>query len=218
MDIGEGCVVLNRGATPQPAEPGIGRAVLLTGNPRGGTTFIGSVAHHMGIPLGKNRPRYEDRKLRYLLLGEVPDEGHVRLEAVIRAREAQHALWGWKLPGIIQHVDLVDRLVRRPVYVLVFKDPLSIAMRRGQLGDGPILPRIRDALRFSEQMLGFLARTDRECVLVSYDKASRNPAGFIRTLADVVGLPMTDARVEEIKAAVKADSFLYDRREPSAAT
>jgi hypothetical protein len=210
MEVGDSCVVLNRGASLRGAEPGVGRAVLLTGNPRGGTTFIASVAHHLGIPLGKSRPRYEDRRLRYLLRGEVPDEGHVQLEATIRAREAQHALWGWKLPAIAEHFDLVDRLVRRPIYVMVFKDPLSIAMRKANLGNPALVSAMQDSMRFAQRMLDFLARTERECILVSYDKAIRKQGSFIRTLADVSGLAVTDERVAEIEAAVKADSLLYE--------
>jgi hypothetical protein len=218
MEIRGSCVVLNPGASLAGAASGVGRAVLLTGNPRGGTTFIASVAHHLGIPLGKSVPKYEDRRLRYLLLGEVPDEGHVRLEATIRAREAQHTLWGWKLPGIVQHFDLVDRLVRRPVYVMAFKDPLSIAMRRTRNVGATLLPGVRSAMEVAHRMVDFAERTERECILVSYDKALRDPASFVRTLAEVVDIPVNETRIAEIIDAVKADSLLYDARRNAAAS
>lgn len=216
MDIRGSCVVLNRGASLAGAAPGVGRAVLLTGNPRGGTTFIASVAHHLGIPLGKSIPKYEDRRLRYLLLGEIPDEGHVQLEATIRAREARHPLWGWKLPGIVQHFELVDRLVRRPIYVMAFKDPLSIAMRRTRNVGASLLPGVRSAMQMAQRMVDFAARTERECILVSYDKAARDPASFIRALAEVVDIPVDEARIAEIIAAVKADGVRYNAK-PDAA-
>lgn len=218
MEIRGSCVVLNPGASRTGAAPDVGRAVLLTGNPRGGTTFIASVAHHLGIPLGKSIPKYEDRRLRPLLLGEVPDEGHVRLEAAIRAREAQHALWGWKLPGIVRHFALVDRLVRRPVYVMVFKDPLSIAMRRTQNAGASLLPGVRGAMDLFHRMVYFAAQTERECILVSYEKAMRDPASFVRTLAEVVDIPVHETRIAEIIAAVQADSLLYDVKRDTAAS
>lgn len=216
MEVGESCVVLNRGASLQGADAGIGRAVLLTGNPRGGTTFVASVAHHLGIPLGKDTPRYEDRTLRFLLRGEEPDEGHVRLTETIRAREAAHPLWGWKLPAIVEHFDVVDRLVRRPIYVMVFKDPLSIAMRKVNRGDPELVGGMMASILYAQRMVQFLAGTERECVLVSFDKAIRKQGDFIRTLASVAGIPVTDARVAEIEAAVRADSLLYDRKKPAA--
>jgi hypothetical protein len=218
MEIRGSCVVLNPGASRTGAAPDVGRAVLLTGNPRGGTTFIASVAHHLGIPLGKSIPKYEDRRLRYLLLGEVPDEGHVRLEAAIRAREARHALWGWKLPGIVRHFDLVDRLVRRPVYVMAFKDPLSIAMRRTRNAGASLLPGVRGAMDLFHRMVDFAAQTERECILVSYEKAMHDPASFVRTLAEVVDIPVNETRIAEIIAAVQADSLLYDAKRDTAAS
>jgi len=209
-------VVINPGASRTGAEPDVGRALLLTGNPRGGTTFIASVAHHLGIPLGKRRPRYEDRKLRYLLLGNEPDEGHVKLEAAIRKREAAHEVWGWKLPAISRHFDLVDGLVRRPIYVMVFKEPVSVAMRRANTRNPAVLTTMRNTMLFNLRMLDFLDNTKRECVLVSYDRAIRNQAAFVRDLAEIAGVSVTDARIAEIVEAVKADNDKYDRK-PAAA-
>ncbi|MEI6160488.1 MAG: hypothetical protein WCP77_11675 [Roseococcus sp.] len=207
-------MVLNRGASLRLAEPGVGRGVLLTGNPRGGTTFIASVAHHLGIPLGQSRPRYEDRRLRKLLLGEEPDEDRVKLAETIRAREAAHDLWGWKLPGIVQHFDLVDSLVRRPLYVMVFKDPLSMSMRRVKRGDARLVGGLQASVLYTQRMVSFLASTQRECLLVSFEKAIRKQGDLIRTLAELTGIPVTLERVAEIEAAVRADSLLYDREKP----
>lgn len=214
MEVTESCVVLNRGASlPEAAVPA-GRAVLLTGNPRGGTTFIASVAHHLGIPLGKTQPRYEDRRLRRLLIGDEPD--HDKLALTIREREASAPLWGWKLPAIVQHFDLVDSLVQRPIYVMVFKDPLSIAMRKFNRGDQRVVGGLQSALLYAQRMVNFVSTTERECVLVSFEKAVRKPGDFIRTLGGVAGIAVDDARVLEIEAAVKRDSFLYDRRKDAA--
>lgn len=215
MDVGESCVVLNRGASLREDAPMAGRAVLLTGNPRGGTTFVASVAHHLGIPLGKSQPRYEDRKLRRLLIGDEPD--HAKLAETIREREAASPLWGWKLPGIVQHFDLVDSLVQRPIYVMVFKDPLSIAMRKFNRGDQRLVGGLQSALLYAQRMVNFIATTERECILVSFEKAVRKQGDFIRTLASVTGIPVDDARVAEIEAAVRHDSFLYDRKPDAAA-
>lgn len=216
MEVRDSCIVINPGASRTGAEPGVGRAVLLTGNPRGGTTFIASAAHHLGIPLGKRRPRYEDRKLRFLLLGKEPDEGHVKLEAAIRKREAMHEIWGWKLPAISRHFDLVDGLVRHPIYVLVFKEPVSIAMRRAKTRNPDALATMRNTMVFNLRLLDFLDSTKRECVLVSYDKAIRNQAAFIRDLAEIAGVTVTDARIAEIVEAVKADNDKYDRKSAAA--
>ena len=216
IEASESCVVLNRGASLRGDAPAAGRAVLLTGNPRGGTTFVASVAHHLGIPLGKSQPRYEDRKLRQLLIGDEPN--HARLAETIRDREANNALWGWKLPGIVQHFDLVDSMVQRPIYVIVFKDPLSIAMRKFNRGDQRLVGGLQSALLYAQRMVNFIATTERECVLVSFEKAVRKQGDFIRTLASVTGIEVDDARVAAIEAAVRHDSFLYDRKpDPAAA-
>jgi hypothetical protein len=215
IEAGESCVVLNRGASLRGDALAAGRAVLLTGNPRGGTTFVASVAHHLGIPLGKSQPRYEDRKLRQLLIGDEPN--HAKLAETIREREANSALWGWKLPGIVQHFDLVDSMVQRPIYVIVFKDPLSIAMRKFNRGDQRLVGGLQSALLYAQRMVNFIATTERECVLVSFEKAVRKQGDFIRTLASLTGIEVDDARVAEIEAAVRHDSFLYDRKPDLAA-
>lgn len=209
----ESCVILNRGAS-RHGDATAGRAMLLTGNPRGGTTFIASAAHHLGIPLGRNRPRYEDRELRELLLGEVPDADHRQLTEAIRRREAAHGLWGWKLPGIARHLELVDGLIQRPIYVMVFKDPLSMAMRKARQGKPNVAASLHNDLAFTQRMVHFLGTTRRECLLVSFDKAIRRQSDLIRALAEVAGIPVTEERVAEIEAAMRADSLRYDRQAP----
>jgi len=189
---------------------------LLTGTPRGGTTFIASIAHHLGIPLGKKKPRYEDAQLRSLLLGEEMDEDRSKLAKAIRERENRGSLWGWKMPAIVQHLDLVDGLVQQPIYVMIFKDPLSIGLRNLGLGRHDLAGSVRASLIHMRAMVEFVHTTERECILVSFDKADRRPSELIRTLADVAGLKVTDEQVAEIEVRVRADSLRYDRKRPEA--
>ena len=89
-----------------------------------------------------------------------------------------------------------------------------MSMRHVKRGDARRVARLQASMLYTQRMVGLMASTQRECLLLSFEKAIRKQGDLTRTLAELSGIPVTPKRMAEIEAAVRADSLRYDREKP----
>jgi hypothetical protein len=191
------------------------RTIIIAGPTRTGTTFVASAVARLGVPFRRDARdrvsrRYEHRALR--LAFESKDREAFR--EIVAQFDKQHDVWAWKLPAIISGFDFVRANTRNPCFILTFKEPLSVALRKFAAGRGPNPVAVLSAvLREYQGVVRFADSSDRPAMMVSYDRAVRRTEDFIPALANYVGRP--DYDLATVIAGIRDDGEQYNVGLPS---
>lgn len=185
------------------------KTILITGSARGGTTFGASIVAHIGVPFDDSRGRVGKRYSNSALMESFGGD-----EFVIAAREidAAHPVWAFKHPALVTHESFVQEHIRNPHYIIVFKEPLSVAMRSKSIAGGDLT--VDNVLRGTEAVLGqyrkairLAGRTTAPVLLMSYDRAIRDLPNAVSGVATFLGL--ADVDVDSVASRVDGDKDKY---------
>lgn len=150
------------------------KTVVISGAPRGGTTFGASIAASFGLPFGN----LGDVSLRYsnheIMNGFHQDRA--RFVAECRKLDQSFDAWAFKLADIARDFDFAQRELRNPHFVFVTKEPVSIAARAMQIKNGAIDPEkvargTGNILTLYQEIMAFAAATQAPVLFVMYEKA-----------------------------------------------
>lgn len=188
------------------------RALVLTGMHRSGTSLLASVVLHAGVDLGSaflppgrgnRRGHFEDLDFygfhqrclerRNVSLFSVPAGWEPDLTPAeeeeardLVARRSERPLWGFKDPRATLFLEAWDRLLPDPLYLLVYRHPVEVALsllRRGN--DQEVQDDPRAAFRtwrvYNERLLQFRRAHPGRCLLW-------NVAGAVGSMESSVGL------------------------------
>ena len=200
----------NRGLVPvgQDVPPGE-KTIVVVGAARSGTSIVAGVLKKLGIFMGDQAvpPVFEDVRLAALL-----ESSQFEAAAeVVKEYDQRAAVWGFKRPGIIRVIDEMHALLRNPVYLYVFRDPVCIANRNAISMKAEIIPSMREALERSFEMLGFVEKIDAPGLLISTEKSLLHKNDFVDRLVEFLGLDdavSSDAR-QQAKDFIAVDPRLY---------
>jgi hypothetical protein len=182
------------------------RTLIVLGIARSGTTMVAGALHHMGVDMGMGQRMnsvFEDMQIGALL----DNKDYTGLAAVIEQRNRAHAVWGWKRPDAIDHLDQIEPLFRSPEYIVVFRDLFAIANRNRLSVRADLLANMRDVQARYDRLLAFLGRNTRRTLLVSYEKAMLDRTGFVRELAGFA--QAGDACLQAAEAHIRKDDPGY---------
>jgi hypothetical protein len=185
-------ITVPKGDDPLPH--GCARTIIITGAARGGTSFAASICHHIGVPMGRPGPRYENPYLQRAVLLGAWDV----VEMLVAEISEELPLWGWKLPALMRHLQRVAGLVRAPHFILIFKNPLALSARG---------KRLTSTLQWYRKMAEFAQSTRAPTLLVSYEGAMSDMPTTIRTFADFCGIAAEDPGY--VASQVAQDKRLY---------
>jgi len=162
------------------------KTIVVLGLARGGTSMIAGALHHLGVYMGDpfNNITYEDRVLSPLVEAGRTEQ----VKDLIITRNDQYPIWGWKRPSSLHFIGELERFFRNPVYVVVFRDILSIASRNKISMLTDLIQNMRQSTNQYADLVKFIERSKAPCMLVSYDKALANSKTFVRELAGFVRL------------------------------
>jgi hypothetical protein len=186
--VNRGCIV--RPGSPNPGAAAEGRTYIISGLARSGTTMAAQVLREAGLYLGKHLAELvcEDREMLAVLQSGRVD----MLDRAIAARNSQHPDWGFKVPNIhvfLRHADLFR--FRNPHLVLIFRDPLAVAVRNAISEYFDQLTTLSDAVVALNSIVAFVQNTDCPSLLMSYEKALIFPDEFVVTLTGFCGLSLS---------------------------
>lgn len=202
-----------------PAGPPAGeQTIVVTGTPRGGTTMIAECLAILGVPMGVTVPpprdyfNYEDREFQRLLHVEESDMvDSDRLRELIRQRNQGHPVWGFKLPLAVNSLPLLERELRNPRFILVFRDVVAISSRETIAAGIDGIQGLRRALIWQGRMVDFVASSTSPCFLLSYEKALQFPELLLENLLSWCGLSTDGSGLEQARASIAANSVEYLR-------
>ncbi|HVT26455.1 MAG TPA: hypothetical protein VHE81_00410 [Lacipirellulaceae bacterium] len=162
------------------------RTIVVLGAPRGGTSMVSATLRKLGVMMGDRLGhQHEDPAFRR----EVPLEEKL---ATVQKRNAEHDVWGWKLPGAVYYIrDLLPHL-QNPHFVAVFRNPLSVsrssADRSGDEVNDNAIKLLQVALNATQKVVDVLKEIDAPAALVSFESVIQQPEAFARQLAAFVGV------------------------------
>lgn len=199
------CFWLNPAGNPTQAQ----RTVLMTGMARSGTSFIGSVIGRLGVVCRRNAQDKVSGHWEHVDLRDAfKTTDAAEFERIISEFNQVSDIWAWKLPSLRTNFDWVISRIRNPCFIISFKEPLSMAMRKISTGHADNLERhFRKIFREYQELIEFACSTDHPVLLVSYDKALRNMDECIAALAKFSGVESYDAAT--VKMGVEEDARRY---------
>jgi hypothetical protein len=200
------CHWLNRPAFPTTPQ----RTIVMTGAARTGTSFVSSVFARLGLPMRRDggdhvSGHFEQVPLRAALVAG----DHDRLKSIIAEFNAGFDIWGWKAPAIRKDFETVTKLIRNPCFV-VFKEPLSVALRKFERGRKANLARVFSrTIQDYLELVEYAQASPHPCLLVSYDRAVQRMDECIAAFAAYGGITGYDPA--EVAQTVAADGARYVR-------
>jgi hypothetical protein len=172
------------------------RTLITVGVARGGTSLVAGSLHHLGVFHGDQSypPVFEDLRLSGAFEGGSAEKP----AAVISDYNSRQEIWGWKRPSNLHYLGRLDRMLRNPLYIVIFKDVFSIANRNRISMGVDIAANLAAALDQYSVITDFIATSRSAKLLVSYDKAIADSDFFLDALCDFSGIqPASD----QLKAA-----------------
>ncbi len=165
------------------------KTIVITGVPRGGTTFGASLVSHLGVPfsgLGE-----EDRVgSRYSHAGLMGTFGTEEFAAHAREIDRGRDVWAFKHPAAISQQEFVINNVRNPHLIIVFKEPLSVAMRAISIKEKDMadLPKqVGSVLKHYLEAVQFVESSALPILLLSYDRAMRDLPAAVEGVGEFLG-------------------------------
>lgn len=182
---------------PRPSDKQ--KTIVISGAPRGGTTFGASVVANLGIPFSEKPAPGEANKIgmRYShpeLMGPFVSDRNTFGETC-RLLDREHDVWALKLPSLTTDAAFAMATIRNPHFIFIFKEALSVASRSLLLKGveaSKIASATRNVIRHYEKMLDFIQSSEAPMLLISYERAMADLPVTIRQTAEFLGIENAD--------------------------
>lgn len=160
------------------------------GVPRGGTTAVAGCVRKMGLFIGSDLPvNLEDT--------EFSKAGRVNPQ-LVKARNAEHDIWGWKFPDAANYLDAIIQPLRNPRFILVTRDlsanANAIAARHGTFDTFRALEAV---MLKTQKNLSMINRFRRPTLMVSYEKLLLKTDQTVREIAGFLNIGTTEEQIAE---------------------
>lgn len=177
------CLTLN--GTDMSGKP---RTVVVLGVERGGTSMVGGILRALGISMGKRAGLNHEDPL-FLI------EEHDKLQRRIRTRNKEEDVWGFKVPKASLHLPFYEDNLRNPLYVVVYRNSLSIVDSWIQRGAGTSVDVLDRIATYHGAILDFLKVTKSPVLLLNYERSVADDAAkqqVVEELARFIGIELTE--------------------------
>lgn len=161
------------------------KTLVVVGPARGGTSLVAGALDHLGVFTGdrSSAPVFEDVRLAEAC-EQRSDSG---VKEIVCEYDSNHDVWAYKRPGIIEDFSVLDRVVRNPIYLFIFKDVFSIANRNHIAVGLDIVNGLDRALDGYSKMTEFIRRAHPNGILLSYDRIMRDKGRFVNSMIELIG-------------------------------
>jgi hypothetical protein len=213
------------------------KTVIVLGTARSGTSVTAGMLASLGVDMGnvgyptQSNPRgaFEDRDFERLhkemfnaieggktywdhptreqvmALKEAADS---RIQRLIREKSQGKSLWGWKNPRTVLTIDLFLPYVANPHFVMVFRNPLTIAYSsvehtKNSARSVDLLSGLKLANFYQKEMLDFLERhPELPTIFVAFDDVVSQPMKEAARLAEFLGIELDEKKIRAVERMV----------------
>ena len=157
------------------------RTFLLFGMIRGGTTAATMIAHRLGLPIGE---QYGDN---------LEDKDFFKGPAIVRStitkRNAEHSVWGVKLPNGAFNLDGLTNQMRNPRLICITRDMTAqiLGVKKYSHDESAELTMQRHVLSIQRNVMA-VSRLRLPTLFLSYEKILSSPDDAITEMATFMNL------------------------------
>ena len=161
-----------------------------------GTTMVAGICHILGVPMVSEN--YKRNKLEDLdVINTIADEQ--AFAKLVKERNERHGTWGFKRPGAWTFPDSLVHL-RNPIYLAIYKDPVSVTHRRFGGSQIRLSHKIRNTGRQMKHTIDGIYAWNPSVHFLSYCRAIIAPKQFVQEIAEVIQI---DPSEEAFNKAVR---------------
>ena len=167
-----------------------------------GTSMLSAILEMMGVKMvfddveDYHHRKWEDHEFIHKL------ENEDAFAEMVARRNAQVDCWGFKYPGAWQYMDRLERHLRDPVYLAMWKDPVSVTLRRFN-STNRFGRKLRNTIRQMKRAMDGIHAAGQPCHHFSYEDAVLTPARFVDRVADVIGVTLDEPQRERIVSYIQ---------------
>jgi len=178
------------------------KTVVVLGVERGGTSMVAGVIRALGVNLGERAGlNHEDPKF----MTDDPDQLANRIEQ----RNAEHAVWGFKMPKAALNLDFYERKLRNPHYIIVFRNFAAVMDSWDQRGAGQPLDVLDRSIDYFTRIGRTIRQSGAPALAVNYERATRDSEPFLVDLAAFLGIELTAELQQRAEAIITGDGSGY---------
>ena len=190
-----------------PAPLGSTATLAVVGLTRSGTSMLSALLQELGVFMGAavDKAVFEDIEVaRFLDSGDFAG-----LKAFAAKRNAAHDVWGFKRPNAYKELPKLVTLLRKPRFIVMFRDVLAIAMRNHVSMQMDVIPALPRYVEEYADLVRNISGLKCPLLLVSYEKFVQFPEESIERTAEFAGVKLTPALKDKALRAVKNGSDTY---------
>ncbi len=185
------------------------RTLIVSGVARSGTSMIARVLHGAGVFMGDDMDQIVFEDHAFALLFENGGFDAKALGRLRRQRDARHPVWGFKRPHLHVQGTAAVTAFRNPRVILTVRDPVAIAERNAIAEQRDPANSLTAAMEDLQAMLHFAQSLTCPVLLVSYEKAVRQPSRFIARLLEFCGIELEQAAQQRLVGLVEPERPAY---------
>jgi hypothetical protein len=183
------------------------KTLIVMGSPRSGTSMIGKVLYSLGVFKGKiDQAVYEDSKIIEVLENNKPEQ---YISEYFSKQNSLYDTWGFKRPGAFFYIRKFEHLVRNPIYIVPFKDILSISMRKNISIGQDFNNALKETLAHHNKLVDFILTSEIPMLLFSYEKAMLDPEQFIHSVISHLNLNCSNDKINKAIQSIENNPKNY---------
>lgn len=188
----------------------MGKTIAIIDHAHCGTTLLASLLQAAGVPMVGNN--YKEEKWEDLdIIATLKPDGDKAFGWLVRKRNEQHDVWGFKYAGAWRFMDLMLKHLRNPIFLAIYKDPVSVTYQRFGTKEALMGKVLNTIQQFHEGITGITA-TGQPVHMLSYHKAVITPALFIEEVLNIVDV---DADIDNLIGFIRPNDGGPRKRYPS---
>jgi hypothetical protein len=156
--------------------------------------MVALVLRGLGVPMGEGlAENHEDLDFYNLLHSH--NFSPRSIAPLVSDRNSKFIVWGFKSPLLLEEGALrhILPLLRNPILIIVFRNPLAVAESREQRDGVNVLKGLLTWDRLFGHVRDAMEASSCPVLGVNYEAAIRRPAEFIREISNLLNLPAIDA-------------------------
>ena len=157
------------------------KTFIVLGAPRGGTSMVAGVLRILGIPMGKRiEGNHEDRDfVKHKRKGEKEE-----VFDLIQERNSEFDVWGVKVPGLITWMKEMERFLRNPFYIIIYRNTFTSAISKVEKKDVSIDLALSVTQNFYDLILKFIKDSDKPMLFLSYENCCDHPEEMVKEISE----------------------------------
>lgn len=180
------------------------RTFVVLGMPSGGTSMLSGTLRLLGVHMGDDvdSANQEDRAFNSLAsLGS--RERRARIRELVAERDGKHKVWGWKDPHAVVYLSEIEKQLRNPHFLVIFRDSHASAQRINHRSGTPHLQTISSYLQHLQKLVDYVATSQAPLLLASYERAVLRAEDFTKQVAEFVGAPLDEEALNSVTSYVR---------------